>query len=134
MTDAQTITADDRPVWQAIRRGLMCRCPNCGRGALLDGYLKVRDHCPVCAEDYTPQRADDGPAYLTLLVVGHLMAPAILWAFMAFRPSALMLTAIFSAGTMLLSLFLLPRFTLMIVAIQWSRRMHGFGQGDATHD
>ena len=44
-------TAEDRPIWPAMLRGLRCRCPNCGKGALLRGYLTVRDACPACGED-----------------------------------------------------------------------------------
>ena len=42
---------------------------------MLRGYLKVRDECAVCGEELHHHRADDGPAYLTILLVGHLMAP-----------------------------------------------------------
>jgi uncharacterized protein (DUF983 family) len=76
------------------------------------------------------QRADDGPAYLTILIVGHLMAPLILWAFVKYRPDPLVLATVFSVGTVALSLFLLPRLKGMVVAMQWARRMHGFGKGD----
>jgi len=125
---------DDRPMGRAITRGLMCRCPACGRGRLLEGYLRVTPTCPSCGEDFSPQRADDGPAYLTILIVGHLMAPLLLWAFVAFRPSPLQMIAVFATGTVVLSLALLPRLKGMIVAIQWSRRMHGFGAGEVVHD
>jgi uncharacterized protein (DUF983 family) len=125
---------DDRPVKTAILRGLRCRCPNCGKGRMLDGYLKVRDTCPECGETFSHHRADDGPAYLTILVVGHILAPAILWVFIAYRPSPMTMIAMFGAGTLALSLLLLPMFKGMIVAIQWSRRMHGFGAGEIVHD
>jgi uncharacterized protein (DUF983 family) len=95
----------------------------------LRGYLAVREACPVCGEDFRPQRADDGPAYLTILIVGHLMAPLLLWSFVRFRPDPLVLIAIFSVGTVALSLYLLPRLKGVLVAIQWARRMHGFGAG-----
>jgi uncharacterized protein (DUF983 family) len=122
--------ADDRPLRAALLRGWRRRCPNCGAGPMLRGYLKVRDTCPVCGEALHHQRADDGPAYLTILIVGHIMAPAILWAFVEFRPDPMVLTAIFSVGTVALSLYLLPRLKGVMVAIQWSRRMHGFSAGD----
>ncbi len=124
-------TADDRPIWPAIQRGLRCRCPNCGKGALLRGYLKVRDTCPACGEDLHHHRADDGPAYLTILIVGHVMAPLLLIAFTVWRPSPLTLALTFSVFCVALSGFLLPRLKGMIVAIQWSRRMHGFGAATA---
>src|SRR5262249_28553912 len=44
---------------QAAWRGFTMRCPNCGKGHLFRSFLKVVDHCEVCEEDYTPQRADD---------------------------------------------------------------------------
>ena len=122
---------EDRPMKTAILRGLLCRCPNCGKGKLFTGYLTVRDSCSVCGEDFTAQRADDGPAYLTILVVGHLMAPLMLAAFVAYRPSAMTMMLSFGVGCIALTLALLPRFKGLIVAIQWSRRMHGFGLGEA---
>lgn len=125
---------DDRPLGAAIGRGLMCRCPACGRGRLLRGYLRVAPACPACGEDLSPQRADDGPAYLTILIVGHLLAPLLMWYFVAFRPSPAEMIAVFATGSVALSLALLPRMKGMIVAIQWSRRMHGFGAGEVRHD
>ena len=87
----------------------------------------MRDTCPVCEEDLSHHRADDGPAYLTILVVGHLMAPLIHFAFVHYRPDPLVLATVFTLGTVGLSLYLLPRFKGMVVNIQWARRMHGFG-------
>lgn len=118
----------DRPLGAAIRRGLRRRCPNCGDGDLLVRYLTVRDACPACSQAFHHHRADDGPAYLTILVVGHLMAPLIHIVFTTFRPEPLVLAAIFSTFCVTLSLALLPRMKGMIVAIQWARRMHGFGE------
>ena len=127
MTFQNSLPDEDRPMRPAMLRGWRRRCPNCGAGPLLRGYLQVRDTCPVCGEALHHQRADDGPAYLTILIVGHLMAPAILISFIKFRPDPLILAAIFSVGTVALSLYLLPRLKGVLVAIQWARRMHGFG-------
>ncbi len=110
-------------MWNGWRK----RCPNCGKGALLNGYLKVSDQCTQCGQDLHHHRADDGPAYLTILIVGHLMAPLLHIVFVAFRPHPLVLAGVFCVGCLALSLYLLPRLKGVIVAIQWSRRMHGFG-------
>lgn len=118
---------EDRPLQPALLRGWRRRCPNCGSGPMLKGYLKVRDTCPVCGEELHHHRADDGPAYLTILIVGHLMAPLILIVFMKWRPDPLVLAAVFSVGTVALSLWLLPRLKGAMVAVQWAKRMHGFG-------
>ncbi|WP_047995948.1 DUF983 domain-containing protein [Puniceibacterium sp. IMCC21224] len=125
MTEYQHMM-DERPAWPAIRNGWCGKCPNCGSGPLLRGYLKLRDTCPVCREELHHARADDGPAYLTILIVGHLMAPMLLFVFTTFRPEPLILFTIFAVGCVSLSLYLLPRLKGVIVAIQWSRHMHGF--------
>lgn len=127
--DAQhNMEAEDRPMGPAMFRGWRRKCPNCGAGPMLRGYLKVRDTCPVCGEQFHHHRADDGPAYLTILIVGHIMAPALLYVFTKFRPDPLVLCTIFTVGTVALSLWLLPRLKGMIVGIQWAKRMHGFGK------
>jgi uncharacterized protein (DUF983 family) len=118
---------EERPMRPALLRGWRKRCPNCGAGPMLRGYLKVRESCPVCGEELHHQRADDGPAYLTILIVGHLMAPLILFFFTKYRPDPYVLASVFSVGTVALSLFLLPRLKGMLVALQWAKRMHGFG-------
>lgn len=127
LTPSGSGTVIERPFWPAVLRGWRGRCPACGEGKIMEGYLKVRSHCPSCGEDLSHQRADDGPAYLTILVVGHIMAPLILIVFNAWRPSPLVLITTFSLGTVGLSLWLLPRFKGALVGLQWAKRMHGFG-------
>ncbi|WP_422026300.1 DUF983 domain-containing protein [Roseovarius sp.] len=126
MTD-KTISTDTRDLWPALRRGFRRKCPNCGSGPMMQGYLKVRDTCTVCREDLSHHRADDGPAYLTILIVGHLMAPLLHVSFTMFRPEPLVLFTIFAIGCVTLSLYLLPRLKGAVVGFQWARLMHGFG-------
>ncbi|WOI55053.1 DUF983 domain-containing protein [Palleronia sp. LCG004] len=121
--DAET---HDRALKPAVLRGFRCKCPNCGSGPLLSGYLKPRPACTVCGEDLRYARADDAPAYLTILLVGHLMAPFMHWGFVRFRPEPIVLAAIFITGCVALSLYLLPRIKGMVIGFQWARRMHGF--------
>ena len=92
------MTQEERPTWPAVRKGWRRKCPNCGSGPMLRGYLKVRDTCPVCREELHHHRADDGPAYLTILIVGHLMAPLLHIVFVNFRPDPLVLFTIFAVG------------------------------------
>lgn len=124
---AQHDSPDDRPMGQAIFRGLRRTCPNCGSGPMFRGYLKVADDCAACGQELHHHRADDGPAYLTILVVGHLLAPLIHIVWTNFRPEPLVMATIFTIGSVALSLYLLPRLKGAVVAIQWSKRMHGFG-------
>ena len=77
MTDTSTSYAAERPTKPAIMNGLRCRCPNCGQGKLFDRYLHVADTCPNCGEELFHHRADDGPAYLVILLVAHIIGFAI---------------------------------------------------------
>jgi uncharacterized protein (DUF983 family) len=117
----------ERELRPALWRGWRRRCPSCGTGPILKGYLAVRSECPVCGEALHHHRADDGPAYLTILIVGHLMAPLILVVFTMFRPEPLVLASAFTVGCVGLSLYLLPRLKGLLIAVQWAKRMHGFG-------
>lgn len=126
MTDA-TSPSIDRNTKSAMWRGFGRRCPQCGEGHMFTGFLKVVDRCPVCQEGLSGHRADDGPAYLTILIVGHILAPVLIYSFVEFRPDPLLLATIFTVGTVALSLFLLPRLKGLVVGIQWANRMHGFG-------
>jgi len=110
-------------------RGWRRRCPNCGSGPMFKSYLQVRETCPVCGERLDHHRADDGPAYLTILFVGHIMAPLILIAFIEFRPDPMVLATTFTIGVVALSLYLLPRLKGAMVGLQWAKRMYGFDDG-----
>ena len=125
---ATDITLEPRLVKPALWRGWRRRCPNCGEGSLLKTYLKVADSCETCGEHLHHHRADDGPAYLTILLVGHILAPLLHVVFTKFRPEPMTLFLIFAVGAVALSLYLLPRLKGVIVAMQWAKRMHGFGQ------
>ncbi|MBK4215513.1 DUF983 domain-containing protein [Paracoccus caeni] len=118
---------EERPTKQAMIRGALGRCPSCGEGKLFTRYLKIADECPHCGEVLHHQRADDGPAYLTVLIVSHVAAPLLLACYMAWRLSPMAMIAIFGFGSIAASLVLLPRIKGAMVGMQWARRMHGFG-------
>jgi len=62
-----------RSVGRSMLRGLRGRCPNCGKGRLFYRYLKVEPVCRSCGHTLDRYPADDGPAYFTVLIVGHLV-------------------------------------------------------------
>lgn len=127
-TGEQADTEHTRERWSAMTRGWRRKCPKCGSGPLLKSYLKVADDCTVCRQEFHHHRADDGPAYLTILVVGHLMAPLLHLVFVHYRPEPLTLFTIFAVGCVALSLYLLPRLKGAMIGFQWAKGMGGFGQ------
>lgn len=121
-----TPAAEERPTWPAIRKGLAHKCPSCGQGALYEGYLKLRRECAHCGEDLSHARADDGPAYLSILLTAKVMGTSQLLVYELWQPPAWVMAVSFSIGVTVLALALLPRFKGLIVGVQWAKRMHGF--------
>ncbi|MDO8401683.1 MAG: DUF983 domain-containing protein [Bradyrhizobium sp.] len=120
--------AAKRDVWTALKRGFRCRCPRCGEGKLFRAFLKVDDHCSACGLDFTPHRADDLPAYLVIVIVGHIVVPTILWIETDYAPSVLLQLSIYLPLTLILSLLMLQPVKGAVVGLQWALRMHGFDE------
>jgi uncharacterized protein (DUF983 family) len=95
------------PLATALGRGFLCRCPSCGKTHLFNGYLTVVRACANCAAPLGAARADDAPPYFTILVVGHIVIPLMLWVQMAADPSTLLLMLVFVPLTIVLVLGLL---------------------------
>jgi uncharacterized protein (DUF983 family) len=110
-----------------LGRGLRGRCPACGEGRLFRRYLKVADHCGACGEELHHQRADDFPAYLVMVIVGHLLVPVALHVEIAYAPSYWLHLALWLPLTLGLCLGLLQPIKGAVVAAQWRLGMHGFG-------
>ena len=125
--NAAYYTASERPLKQAMWRGWRRKCPRCGSGDVLKSYLKVNHDCAACQLELHHHRADDGPAYLAILIVGHLMAPLLHVVFVHWRPEPLTLFTIFAVGCTGLSLYLLPRLKGALIGFQWAKGMGGFG-------
>ena len=123
--------SDDKAIWppiDPISAGLHGRCPRCGEGKLFRAFLKVADNCSACGLDFTPHRADDLPAYLVIVIVGHIVVPLALSIETNFAPPVLLQLAIYLPVTLLLSLVLLQPVKGAVVGFQWAFRMHGFDE------
>jgi len=123
---------ESRPVWRAMGRGFVLRCPRCGVGKLMNGYIKVADTCSHCGLDLSAQRADDAPPYFTIIIVGHIIVP-LMWAWERFYSPSMLLQGIVWLPTIaILTLLLLPRVKGATVGLQWAMKMHGFGPNPET--
>lgn len=116
----------ERPVKPALKDGWHGKCPQCHQGRIFDGYLKVHDECAFCGEEFHHHRADDGPAYLTILICGHIIGFLMHLAFVSFRPDPIVLGVTFGLIFIAMALYLLPRLKGGFIAYQWAKRMHGF--------
>jgi uncharacterized protein (DUF983 family) len=128
----QSAVTGKRDVWTAMKRGFRGRCPRCGEGKLFRAFLKVDNKCAVCGLDFTPHRADDLPAYLVIIIVGHIMVPLALWIEINYSPPVVLQLAIYLPATLLASLLLLQPVKGAVVGLQWALRMHGFDEENPT--
>lgn len=114
--------------WGAIHRGVCGRCARCGDARLFRAFLKPVAHCPACGHDWTHQQADDFPAYVSIFLTGHIMAPVIIALVQdtkLFLPALAAIILPLMLGLMIL--FLQPA-KGGIIALQWWFGMHGFAK------
>ncbi|HEY8614770.1 DUF983 domain-containing protein [Phenylobacterium sp.] len=97
------------PVGPSVSRGLKHRCPACGKGALFRKYLKVAERCEVCDLDLQRYPADDGPAYLTILLVGHLIVAPLFFFPIVWESPAYLSLPILLGSLSVITLMALPR-------------------------
>jgi uncharacterized protein (DUF983 family) len=121
----ETRAVEKRDLWSSLKRGFRGRCPRCGEGKLFRAFLKVDNRCSVCGLDFTPHRADDLPAYLVIVIVGHIVVPAALLIETDYSPPVGLQLAIYLPLTVVLSLALLQPVKGAVVGLQWALRMHG---------
>lgn len=119
--------ARDRSVVQAMTRGFLCRCPNCGKGRLFASFLKTVDRCDSCSEEFHHHRADDLPAYLVIVIVGHIVVGAFMGVEATSSLSTWQHLAIWVPLTIVSALALLMPVKGAVVGLQWALYMHGFG-------
>jgi uncharacterized protein (DUF983 family) len=129
-TPESSAPAEKRDVWTAMKRGLRGRCPNCGMGKIFRAYLKVADACTVCGQDLHHHRADDLPAYLVIVIVGHIVVPLALSIETNFAPPVMWQLGIYLPITLIASLLLLQPVKGAVVGMQWALRMHGFDENN----
>jgi uncharacterized protein (DUF983 family) len=95
------------------------QCPQCGVGSLLAGYLKPEPCCSHCGEDFRHISADDGPAWLTLLVVGHAVVPLMIVLGRDATISPWIAILILALVTLVGVYFVLPRAKGAFIALIW---------------
>jgi uncharacterized protein (DUF983 family) len=129
----EAVVRPTRPLWTAMKRSFLGRCPHCGEGKLFSSFLKTVDHCQHCGEEMHHHRADDLPAYLVVVIIGHI----IVGAFMAVEATSTLSTwqhlAIWVPVTVVSAIALLSPTKGAIVGLQWALYMHGFsGEEDVV--
>ena len=99
------------------------KCPQCSEGHLFNGYLSLYPKCTNCGFDTSQIKADDGPSYLTILIVGHLLAPFMHFYYTNYKPEPIEFAMILCSIGIILSLVLLPIFKRLIYAFMYQKKI-----------
>ena len=108
-----------------IRAGLLCRCPNCGKGELYKGFLKVVDRCAVCGFDYTRMNTGDGAAIFIMQIAGGIVVFSALYVEIAYDPPIWLLLLVSLPLVVGLSLGLMRPGKGLMIALQMRNKMDG---------
>jgi uncharacterized protein (DUF983 family) len=111
------------PILPSMWRGLRGKCPNCGEGTMFYRYLKISPACSHCGHDLDQYPSDDGPAYFTILLVGHavvlpLLLFPIIW---TASPTVIVPAVLIPLGG--LTLAVLPRVKGAVVGALYALRV-----------
>ena len=115
-------TATALSLFDVVRRGATNHCPRCGAGRLLRGYLKVEPSCGACGLAFTPYRADDGPAYITVLLVGHLVVGPMLFFRFIWTGNPVLVVLLTLSVVLAATLLALPRVKGGFIGALWFSR------------
>ena len=106
-----------------IRAGLLCRCPNCGKGPLYAGFLKVVDRCAVCGFDFTRLNTGDGAAVFVMQIAGAPVVFGALYVQLAYNPPIWAMLAVALPLVLGLSLGLLRPGKGVMIALQMRNKV-----------
>lgn len=108
-----------------IKAGLSGRCPNCGKGRMFRGFLKVVETCETCGFDFTRLNTGDGPASFIMQISGFLVVFPALYIQIVYEPPIWLLLLVAVPLVALLSLALMRPGKGLMIALQMRNKMDG---------
>ncbi|PCK00522.1 MAG: hypothetical protein COA45_01710 [Zetaproteobacteria bacterium] len=108
---------------QTIKHGLHGKCPSCGIGKMLHRYIVPLEKCDHCALPFAPLHADDGPAWVTILISGHLSMPFVFWILEQNIDNTTLEILYSVLFILVLSGLILPRAKGIFMAIIWMKHV-----------
>jgi|APCry1669190156_1035279.scaffolds.fasta_scaffold17823_1 uncharacterized protein (DUF983 family) len=105
-----------------IAAGLGCRCPNCGKGKLFQGYLTVRQRCEVCGFDLRAADSGDGPVFFITLIGGFICAFGAFYTDVKFEPPLWVQFVLWIPLTIAICGLMLRPFKSLLIALQFHHK------------
>jgi uncharacterized protein (DUF983 family) len=126
MSNPPPTDATQRPLRPALALALRGRCPACGGGAMFARFLKPSPACNACGQPWDVSQADDFPAYIVILLLGHILVPLMIEVNSALAIPLGVQTALWPGLAVILAALMIQPVKGAVIAFQWTRRMDGF--------
>jgi uncharacterized protein (DUF983 family) len=123
MSDAGTDPAKPRPIWPAIRKGLRCKCPKCGKGKLYPRYIEQTAQCSVCGEPLDHYNVGLLLPFVVIMIVAHVLIFVMLEMELHGTPSPMIYLAVLVPLSLIIPLIILPSVKGAIIGILWARNL-----------
>ncbi|MDZ4775794.1 MAG: DUF983 domain-containing protein [Alphaproteobacteria bacterium] len=111
--------APARPLLPALGRGFTGRCPACGKGGILEGYIAPFARCTSCGEDLRHYQTADFAPYLVTFMTGLIFTPLTV-AIAVRMPDNPYVPWVLLGSAVAFTLMLLPRMKGAAIALLWS--------------
>lgn len=111
---------------KSILAGLACRCPRCGKGKLLQGFLTLRPRCEACGLDFAFADSGDGPAVFIILIAGFIVVGAALVTEVMYQPPIWVHAVLWGPLILIVTLGPLRPLKGLMIALQYH---HGAAEG-----
>ncbi|HEV2515826.1 MAG TPA: DUF983 domain-containing protein [Devosia sp.] len=115
--------ADAHRIWPAIRRGLVCRCPNCGKAKLFVRFIEQADRCAACGEPLGQYNAGLLLPFIVIMIVAHVLILVMLAMEVSGRANPLVYLSVLIPLSIMVPLAMLRPVKGAIIGILWARQL-----------
>ena len=109
-------------VTESALRGITCKCPRCGKGAVYAGFLTLRPRCEACGLDFAFMDSGDGPAIFVIMIAGAIVVGAALIVEVKYQPPLWLHAALWLPLILATTLLPLRAMKSLLIALQFHHK------------
>jgi uncharacterized protein (DUF983 family) len=102
--------------------GLLARCPQCGKGQLFEGFIRLRPRCGKCGLDFGFADAGDGPAVFVILIAGFIVVALALIVEFVYQPPFWLHAVLWGPLILVVTLAPLRLLKGLLIALQYHHK------------
>ena len=113
-----------------VKATLTCKCPQCGRGHLFVGLLKIAKQCNDCGLEFRSQDLGDGAAVFIVLFLGLFLVGMAVAVEVQFGPPMWVHLCLWTPTTIGGSIFSLRPFKALMIALHFKHGLLPTGKAN----